>query len=303
MGKGKKKKANNGKKKKADKRTEDDTNVDDSSTWVIPEEQYERARLAAANRTEDPLKNWTRLQNDECPICMLPLPFKPSDTKYCVTCGATVCMGCVIGTVQAHIRDGKGAEKAMEKAATCPYCRSDTAKYDDKYGLDQEMKRVNAGNAETMCHLGEYYFDGEMGLRQDKVEGLKWYHRAVEAGSGDAAFALGRCYKDGDGVEKDMEKAMEYFQKSAELDFVLAFAVIGHLLISKDEIEQGMLNVRKAAICGVTDESIFNLLRDGFQCGVITKDEYAYTLRENQAACNEMKSDGRECWKRCNTSR
>ena len=58
-----------------------------------------------------------------------------------------------------------------------------------------------------------------------------------------------------------------------------------------------MLNVRKAAICGVTDESIFNLLRDGFQCGVITKDEYAYTLRENQAACNEMESDARKEYK------
>ena len=101
MGKGKKKKANKGKKKDG-KKTEDDAGVGGSS-WLPPTqeqrsggknekvrddetsegdsptfqlrlgpEQVQRARLAAANRTEDPLKNWTRLQNEDCPICMLP---------------------------------------------------------------------------------------------------------------------------------------------------------------------------------------------------------------------------------------
>ena len=57
-----------------------------------------------------------------------------------------------------------------------------------------------------------------------------------------------------------------------------------------------MLNFRKAAMCG--DSDVFNLLRNCFKNGFITKDEYAYTLKENQAACNEMKSDAREAWLR-----
>ena len=47
-------------------------------------------------------------------------------------------------------------------------------------------------------------------------------------------------------------------------------------------------------MCGLRDEHLFKTLRYGFLERFITKDEYAYTLRENQKACNEMKSADRE---------
>ena len=293
MGKGKKKKGNKG--KKNGKKVRDDTGVSlYASNLATTPEQMERARLAAANRKEDPLKNWTRIQNEECPICMLPLPHEASYFIYCVTCGKTVCMGCIISTAKVHRRDGGDEETATEKATTCPYCRSDTANEDGKYVLEQEMKRASTGNGEAMDRVGEYYFDGEMGLQQDKDEGLKWYHRALEAGSGRAAFSLGKCYLQGDGVEQDIDKAFDYIQKAAELDFIFAFKLIGLLLLLKGEIEEAYINYRKAVISGISDDGLFNALRKGFKDGYITKDEYAFTLRENQKACNEMKSVARE---------
>ena len=51
-------------------------------------------------------------------------------------------------------------------------------------------------------------------------------------------------------------------------------------------------------MCGTSEECLFNILRDGFKNGFITKDEYAFTLRENQKACTEMKSDEREMWRK-----
>ena len=245
----------------------------------------------------------TGAEYEECPICMLPLPFAASENIYCVTCGKTVCVGCVLSSAKVHIKDGGDVETASAKAMTCPLCRSNTALDGDKSALKALMKRANTVNHEAMYHLGRYYFDGEMGLRQDKAEGLKWYHRAIEAGSGKAALLLGGCYSNGDGVDKDIEKALEYFQKAADLGFSPAFALIGNLLMKKGEVEEGMLNFRKAVMCGYCNDDLFNKLRNGFKYGYITKDEYAFTLRENQKACNEMKSDGREQWKRCNASR
>ena len=139
-----------------------------------------------------------------------------------------------------------------------------------------------------------------MGLQEDKAEGLKWYHRALDAGDGMAAFHLGSCYWQGDGVERDMEKGMGHYHKSAELGVMHAFSVIGRFHLTVGEIEEGILNLRKAAMCGTSmgDDSIFKDLRDGFKYGYITKDEYAFTLREYQAPCNEMKSDMREQWER-----
>ena len=55
-----------------------------------------------------------------------------------------------------------------------------------------------------------------------------------------------------------------------------------------------MLNLRKASMCGMNEKFIFDKLKIGFKYGFITKEEYAFTLRENQAACNEMKSGNRE---------
>ena len=285
MGKGKKKtkrKKRGGKKQK-----------DDSDSEGPTHEQMEMARLAAANRTEDPLKNWTRPQNEECPICMLPLPHEPSESSYCVICGKTVCWGCMIGTAEAHA-EGGDEEKAVEKITTCPYCRSKTTCYDDKFWLEKEMKRANAGDGESMHVIGGYYFDGEMGLKQDKAEGLQWYHRSMEAGSGHAAFNLSRCFKYGDGVKQDIEKAIEYSQKSAGHGFAPSYVQLGRLLLGRGEIEEGMLNLRKASMCGMNEKFIFDKLKIGFKYGFITKEEYAFTLRENQAACNEMKSGNRE---------
>ena len=79
------------------------------------------------------------------------------------------------------------------------------------------MKLANTGNGEAMRRIGRYYFKGEMGLQQDKAEGLKWYHRAVEAGSGRAAYGLGRCFNEGDGVDRNDDKALEYFQNQLNL--------------------------------------------------------------------------------------
>ena len=45
------------------------------------------------------------------------------------------------------------------------------------------------------------------GLRQDKVEGLKSYHRALDSGDGMAAFYLGLCCLQGDFVDHDVGKS------------------------------------------------------------------------------------------------
>ena len=287
MGKGKKK-VNKGNKKNG--KTRDDEG--NSSTLQI-EQQMERVRLEAADTRVDPLKNWTRLQNEDCPICMLPFPIQAYHTHYCVTCGTTVCVGCMISTCAAHARDGGDAQKAVKESMTCPYCRSNAVN-DDKFRLEKTTKLANAGHHEAMYRVGGYYFDGEMGLRQDKAEGLKWYHRAVEAGSGRAAYSIGGCYTKGDGVEQDIDKALEYYQKATELEYIPAFQIVGVILLERGEIEEGMLNYRKAAICGLIFDSLFDELRNGFKHGFITKDEYAFTLRENQKACYEMKSEARD---------
>jgi len=94
--------------------------------------------------------------------------------------------------VQSQLEAHSGGDPG--KALICPFCREDNAKYDpDDYPanyLKQVLKLANAGHAEAIYHLAVHHFDGEMGLRKDKTEGLRWYHRASEAGSAEAAGFL-----------------------------------------------------------------------------------------------------------------
>ena len=92
-------------------------------------------------------------------------------------------------------------------------------------------------------------------------------HRAAESGSSRAFHCLGVNYIKGDGVEQDLDRALDYLQKSAEGGCIQAFAVVGAVLIQKGEMEEGCLNYRKAALCGLSDKDVFDVLRDGYKEG------------------------------------
>ena len=140
--------------------------------------------------------------------------------------------------------------------------------------------------------------NGEHGLQQSDEEAMKWFHRAAEAGSGGAANAIAMCYLKGDILQQDLKKALEYSQKAADLGRVTSFGLAGGLLKKEGDLEGAFLSFRKGAICGLSDKNMFNMIREGFKLGYITKEEYAYTLRENQKSLNEMKSVSREAYKK-----
>ena len=61
------------------------------------------------------------------------------------------------------------------------------------------------------------------------IRGGSRYAAAAEQGDADAQFSLGVCYHEGKGVDKDDEKAVELWTKSAKQDnqdakFVLGWA-------------------------------------------------------------------------------
>ena len=49
-------------------------------------------------------------------------------------------------------------------------------------------------------------------------------------GSSLATYSLGRCHMNGNGVEQDIGRALEHFQRAAELGYVQAFADIGDVV-------------------------------------------------------------------------
>ena len=65
-------------------------------------------------------------------------------------------------------------------------------------------------------HLGDDYYYGDNGRKQNYSEAVKWYNKAAWQGHPQAQFNLGHCYESGKGVPQDNEEAVKWYRKAAE---------------------------------------------------------------------------------------
>ena len=55
-------------------------------------------------------------------------------------------------------------------------------------------------------------------MTENDVQAFKWYSKSAAQEYAKAQYAVGKCYKDGRGVEKDRKKAVAWFSKAAKQD-------------------------------------------------------------------------------------
>lgn len=67
-----------------------------------------------------------------------------------------------------------------------------------------------------------------------------WYHKAIEGGHAEAYNNLAHIYEIGQGVEKNYDKALEFYKKSAELGSVLGKK--NYKIMLKDMAKGGLYN-------------------------------------------------------------
>lgn len=84
--------------------------------------------------------------------------------------------------------------------------------------------------AVAMNNMGIMYKNG-LGVEQDYAKAMEWFEKSVELNNNNsiAMCWIGYMYEYGDGVEPDYEKAMEWYMKSAELNNYEAMTYIAEL--------------------------------------------------------------------------
>ena len=95
----------------------------------------------------------------------------------------------------------------------------------------------------------------------------------------------------GQGVSKDANKAVYLWKLAAIRGHELARHNLGVEEMQNGSIELACKHVLISARCGY-DEAL-KKVGEGYKAGLITKDEYASTLREFQTIRNEMMSEQR----------
>ena len=149
------------------------------------------------------------------------------------------------------------------------------------------MKRVKANDPAALCHMGlTCYNEG------DNDAALEYFTKAAELGDFEAHFQLGMMYGMGEGVEKDMEKAVFHLEKAAIGGHPYARHELGCIEWKNGNIERAVKHFIIAANIGYPGST--KALWQHFKDRNITKKDLETTLRSHQDALNEMKSPQRE---------
>jgi hypothetical protein len=239
-----------------------------------------------------------------------------SESFFKLCCGKLICDGCIVAieeesygrsktslcafcrepTSNSEEEDIKRMKKLMEAGnadaflnfAEC-YARDPTSAEEE---VKQIKKLVEAGNAYAIYNLAGYYADGDGGMPQDFAKANELVLRAGELGCGAAYHNLGNSYYNGEGVEVDKKKATHYWELAAMNGDVEARHNLGYMEKEAGNHHRAMKHFILAAKAGLKDS--LDAIKQGFMIGIVTKDEYANTLRAYQEIQDEMKSDTRE---------
>jgi TPR repeat protein len=79
-------------------------------------------------------------------------------------------------------------------------------------------KGAGKGNSEDQFEFGMLYYHGTEGVKTNVATAAEWIQKAATQGLVRAQNFLGDRYEDGDGVVRDMERAVVWWKKAASQD-------------------------------------------------------------------------------------
>jgi tetratricopeptide (TPR) repeat protein len=214
----------------------------------------------------------------ECLICFLPLPI--DETKFVVSqcCSKTTCRGCQYATLMSDLK-GK-----LE--AKCAFCRTPQLQSQEEFDKD-DIKRAEANDPVALRHQG-----GKRQLKGDYEGAVNYYTKAAELGDMTAHCGLAKMYFEGDGVERDMKKAVHHWEEAAIGGHPRARYMLGCIVGANGNKEKAAKHFIIAAKQG-HDEAL-KFVKKSFLDGAVSKEDYASALRGHQAAVDATKSAQRE---------
>ena len=92
------------------------------------------------------------------------------------------------------------------------------------------LPRAVAGESEAQFRVGVLYDNGE-GVDKDLQQALNWYQKAADGGYADAQYAIGIHHERGEGLPRDLAAAERWYLKAANQEHVISqFALSVHYL-------------------------------------------------------------------------
>ena len=173
----------------------------------------------------------------------------------------------------------------------CPFCRTPRPEEDSQI-IAMIQKRVAKGDPVAFFALGIQYQVELYGLEKDVTRVVELYERAAELGVKEAHFNLGVLYAEGKEVEKDLVKAFQHYEAAAMFGDVDARYNLGCEEEDAGNYDLALQHWMISAKLG--REKSLNCIKFMFMNGFATKADYAAALRGYQSAIEEMSSHERD---------
>ena len=125
-----------------------------------------------------------------------------------------------------------------------------TSQTDDDYDggsstvIEDLMRKAENGSDDACFNIGESFFYGRGGVKQDYVKAVEWYTKSAERGDCSSQKKLADCFRSGQGTKRSFAKAVFWYEKAAQQgDYESAKAAVYCYRIGGNDLSQ---DVKKA---------------------------------------------------------
>lgn len=125
---------------------------------------------------------------------------------------------------RCHIKAAEQNHAVSMEYIGCMYLTGSYLEKNQQKGLQYITDAAKLGSPWAQYFLGECHREGTLGLEQDNTKCFKYLMGSVFSSLGqyeiyacdEAFYAIGKCYEEGIGTEKDMSKAKAYYRTAAQ---------------------------------------------------------------------------------------
>jgi TPR repeat protein len=161
-------------------------------------------------------------------------------------------------------------------------------------------KQVEANNAGAIYALGNSYYNGLLGMQQERTKAMELYARAAELGSSEAHYQLGRCANcnlnfldDPNNNGGDFKKAKFHYEAAAMAGHEIARNELGVIELKyKSNMERSIKHLTIATSAG--EYHAMQALIVFFDKGGVSEDAINSILTAYNNSCAEMRSEARD---------
>jgi uncharacterized protein len=187
------------------------------------------ATVASSTAATSMTTSSTAEEPDVCCICLDELSTDLTKLMRFTCCGKTCCLECNNNVMKSTMPD--------DLKHRCHQCRK-PAPTTNKGQIERLREWVDKGESWAQRMMGQWYRDGNCGLKQSYVMARMLFEKAVAQGDPNAMYCLACLYRTGQGVEQSDEKADELYTMAAEQGCVNAMISLGVMYVKGQGVAQ-----------------------------------------------------------------